>query len=194
MVIVVWVNTSHSFSCRAIPTVTWVRCYRDGSWWNSVHRILPRYGRKHGLCRVIGTIAVCEKLGIEAEARARRWLRSRPGLGRGADCTRGQGSGESLVALKARARASRKLRSRLGLGRVTGCARGQGSSESLVVLEARAWASHWSRSRPWLGSYCLSQGEVSSCGSKFLFCHFFPSWLGYPSLRYPMLTVLNAHN
>ena len=127
MVIVVWVNTSNSFPCRVVPTVTRVRCYRDESCWNSVHRVLPQYGRKHGRRRINGTIAVREKPGAEAEARARRWVHSRLGLGRGVGCAKGQGSSMSLVVLEARARASRWLRSRQGLGRVAYCARGQGT-------------------------------------------------------------------
>ena len=70
------------------------------------------------------------------------------------------------------------------------CPRGQGSGESLVALEARAQMSHWSGSSPWLGSYYLSWGEVSCCRSKFLFCRFFPSWLGYPGLRYPTTSII----
>ena len=82
-------DASHSTSCCAVPTVTWVKCYRDRSCWNSVCHILLWYGREHGRRRINGTIAVCEKPSTEAEARARRWLRSRPGLRRGVDCARG---------------------------------------------------------------------------------------------------------
>ena len=70
-----------------------------------------------------------------------RSLSPRPGLERGVNCARGQGSGESLIALEARARASHYLCSRPGFGRVADCARGQGSGESLTALEARARAS-----------------------------------------------------
>jgi len=167
MATVARVNSSHPSHSHVVLIVIEVRCYRDGSWWNSGRRALPRCGR-HGSCHIRGTTAVCKKPGAEAESRVRRWLRSRPGLRRGVDCARGRGSGESLIALEAGARARRGLRSRPGLGRGMDCARGRGSGEALIVL--------------WLGA--------CPCCSKFLFCRFFPSWQGYPDLWYPTLLFI----
>jgi len=120
------VNSSHLSHCHAVLTVTEVRCYMDGSWWNSGRRALPWRGNfgRHDLRRVKGTTTVCEKPGAEVEARARRWLRSRPGLGLGVDYARGQGSGKTLIALEARARVRSWLHSRPGLWRGDDCTRG----------------------------------------------------------------------
>jgi hypothetical protein len=57
----------------------------------------------------------CWKPGTEAEAWAERSLRSRPGLGRGGDCARGQGVG----------RGGDRARGQ-GVGRDGDCARGKG--------------------------------------------------------------------
>jgi hypothetical protein len=85
-----------------------------------------------------------------------RGLEPRPRLKRGVDCGRGWGSSEALIVLEDRAQASRWLRLWSGLGRVAGCTTGYGSG---------------------LIAYPYS--------SKFLFCRFLPSCLGYPDLRYP---------
>jgi len=138
MATVAWVNISHPFLCRAVPTVMQVRRNRDGSCWNSEGHFLSQHGWRHDL-RHIMIYVVREKPGAEAGAWASRWLRSRPGLGWVVDCAWGQGSEESLLALEARARASRYLCSRPGLGRVATCAWGRGSSESLIAYVEGKW-------------------------------------------------------
>ena len=47
------------------------------------------------------------QIALETGARARRRLRSRPGLGRVVDCAQNQGAGESLIPSEIRAWASR---------------------------------------------------------------------------------------
>ena len=159
MATMVWVNVSHPFLRRVVPTVTRVWCYRDRSCWNSGHHPLPQHERKYGPCHISGTVIVCGKHRTEARGRASRRLRSRPGLGRVVECARGQGTSESLLALEARARASHRLRSRPGHGRVASGARGQGSGESRFSLLVR--------------TFLLNRGEVVVVDPEVFFCRFF---------------------
>jgi len=113
MVTVAGVNLPHTpFTIRQHPTVKEVRCHSDNSCWNSGWHALLQHGG-NGTSRIRGTATVYWKPGSEAEARARRWVRSRWKLGRGGDCARDPGLGRGGVCVWGlRSRARRSLRPR----------------------------------------------------------------------------------
>jgi len=82
--------------------------------YESGQHTLLQYGG-HSACRVRGMATVYWKSGTEAGARAKRWLRSRSGLGRGGDCAWGQGLERDGVCARGQ-----------GVGRDGDCTRGQG--------------------------------------------------------------------
>ena len=178
MVTVARVNSPHPSYCRAALTVTGVRRYSDGSWWNSERRAVLWRGRHaHVASEVrppcIRSLAPSRGsdealIALEAGARARRRLRSRPGLGQGIDCARGQGLGQGV-----------------GCARGIDCARGRLGARSRRWLRSRPRA----RSRRWWRSRPGARSRRSLCSGPRLapvpFCRFFSFCFEYPGLWYP---------
>ena len=146
MVTVVWVNASHSFSYRVVPS--------------DMSKVLQ--GRVVGIvcaisCRGMGG----SMAGVASTVRSPcvRSLAPRPRLGRGVDCAWGRSSGEALIVLEVGAWARRWLRSRPRLGRGSDCS-SSCSERRLWLQSCKTYVHKWLYLFEFICRICQSFGSI----------------------------------